>query len=164
MEILTAIESSALPTWIRESGSIWGYATVLTLHTLGLAILVGGNAAFALRMLGFGAGIALPAMVRLFRAMWIGFAINATTGVLLFAQDATTIVNEKLGLFSFKIGCITLGVILMILIRRSVYGRGIEAASIGGGTRALAALSLIVWIGAITFGRFMAYPGLLFGL
>ena len=41
MDFLAWIESAALSTWIRESGSLWSYPTVLFLHTLGLGLVVG---------------------------------------------------------------------------------------------------------------------------
>ena len=50
MEYLAALEGSAFSTWLRESTSIWAYPTVLTLHTVGLAVLVGAN--WALDLIG----------------------------------------------------------------------------------------------------------------
>ena len=38
------LENSAIGVWTRESPSIWAYPTVLTLHTIGLGMLVGANA------------------------------------------------------------------------------------------------------------------------
>ena len=35
------LEGSALGVWTRESPSIWAYPTILTLHTVGLGVLVG---------------------------------------------------------------------------------------------------------------------------
>jgi hypothetical protein len=43
MELLATLENSGFGTWLRESPSIWAYPAVLTLHTLGLGVLVGGN-------------------------------------------------------------------------------------------------------------------------
>ena len=40
-DLFTSIEGTALAAWVRESPSIWAYATILTLHTVGLAIVVG---------------------------------------------------------------------------------------------------------------------------
>ena len=61
MEILTSLEHSGVATWIRESPSIWGYPTILTLHTVGLAVLVGANWALDLRLLGVARQIPLTA-------------------------------------------------------------------------------------------------------
>ena len=50
MELLTVLEDSAFSTWLRESTSLWAYPTILTLHTVGLAVLVGLNATVDLRV------------------------------------------------------------------------------------------------------------------
>ena len=44
MDFAMWLESSAVGVWTRESPSIWAYPTVLTLHTVGLGVLVGANA------------------------------------------------------------------------------------------------------------------------
>ena len=48
-DIFASIEGSGLAAWTRESPSIWAYPTILTLHTFGLAIVVGANVVFLLR-------------------------------------------------------------------------------------------------------------------
>ena len=42
MRWLTWAEHTRVSEWILGSTSIWAYPTVLTLHTVGLAMLVGG--------------------------------------------------------------------------------------------------------------------------
>jgi hypothetical protein len=42
--VFTSLDQSAFSTWLLQSDSIWGYPTVLTLHTLGMMVLVGGGA------------------------------------------------------------------------------------------------------------------------
>ena len=86
MEWLTAVEGSGFAIWVRESNSIWAYPTVLTFHTIGLAVLVGANVAFDLRLLGFGSSLAMDDLRPLFRAMWVGFWVNAISGVMLLAK------------------------------------------------------------------------------
>jgi hypothetical protein len=154
METLTALENSGFATWLRESGSIWAYPLVLTLHTVGLALLVGGNFALDMRVLGAGQGIEVSALDRLFPVMWWGFAINAISGVLLFCADATT--KGTTTLFMFKLACIAAAVVVMVLMRRSIFGRG-AGASVTAGAKGLALVSLLLWTAAITAGRFMAY-------
>ena len=56
------------------------------LHTVGLALVVGPNAVLDLRLLGAGRGMPLAALRNVFRVMWIGFAINASTGLVLFVS------------------------------------------------------------------------------
>lgn len=155
MELLTALQESAFSVWLRESPSVWAYPTVLTLHTAGLAVLVGANAAFDLRLLGVGREIALAQMERFFPAMWIGFGINATTGAMLFAGDATT--KGVATVFMFKLAFIVAGVMLMVLLRRAVYGPGRDRAIVTPAAKTFAALSLLVWAAAIVAGRLQAY-------
>lgn len=155
LDTLASLEGSAFSIWVRESSTIWAYPTVLTLHTAGLAVLVGASCALDLRLLGFAKGIPLAALVKSFGVMWIGFWINAVSGVILFAAGATNF--GAMTLFWWKLVLIALGVINIVLIRRVVYGRGVEAASAGGAAKLLAATSLVLWIAAITTGRWTAY-------
>jgi hypothetical protein len=155
MDILTALENSALSIWLKESPSVWAYPTVLTLHTLGLGVLVGANWLLDLRLLGIAPAVPLSALARLFPAMWIGFWVNTISGVLLFAGDATTKGTTRL--FMFKLGLIAVGVVVIVLTRRTVYGDHPESPQVTAWSRVLAATSLVVWIAAIAAGRFMAY-------
>ena len=59
MGLLEAIEASGISTWVRESRSLFAYPMVLTLHTFGLAVIVGSSAVVDLRLLGFAAHIPL---------------------------------------------------------------------------------------------------------
>ena len=158
MELLTSLEGTAFSTWLREAGTIWAYPTVLTLHTVGLAILVGANAAFDLRLLGFGQAMELRPMEKLFRIMWIGFWINAVSGAMLFAADATT--KGTTMTFFIKLGFVTIGVVVILWLRRAVYRRPPGIVTVTSTTRALAVVSLLIWIAAIATGRLMAYPEL----
>ncbi len=159
-DFLLLVESAAFSTWLRESGSVWAYPTVLTAHTLGMGILVGANAALDLRLLGVARQIPLGPMVAIFRALWSGAAISAVTGVMLFCADATT--KGTTTVFFVKLGLIACAIVVAVMLRRKVYGQGAAAAAVVTATaRALAVASLVLWAGAITAGRFMAYltPG-----
>jgi hypothetical protein len=154
MEILTSLERSGVATWIRESPSIWGYPTILTLHTVGLAVLVGANWALDLRLLGVARQIPLTTLEQSFRVMWIGFWINALSGVALFAADATT--KGTTSVFMWKLGLIAVGVVVIALLKKIVYGQGVAPVA-GPAARTLAAVSLALWVVAIALGRWMAY-------
>jgi hypothetical protein len=155
MQLLTALENSGFSTWLKESPSIWAYPTVLTLHTLGLGMLVGANWALDLRLLGVAPSIPLPALTKLFRMMWIGFWINTASGVILFAADATT--KGTTTLFMSKLALVAVGVAIIVMIRRTLYTQGAEAPRIGTKAKILAATSIAIWIAAIAAGRYMAY-------
>ena len=153
MELLTALEDSAFSVFLRESTSLWAYPTILTLHTVGLAMLVGINAAFDLRVLGFANGVPLAKIEPLFRAMWIGFWINLITGAMLFATVATT--KGTAPVFLIKLGLVALGVTAVVGLRRSVFRE--TGPMITRSARSWAAASLVIWVAAIVTGRLMAY-------
>ena len=78
--MLTSLDAERVFHVALSSNSIWAYPTVLTLHTFGMMVLVGAALMIDLRLLGFGRGIPLQSMDRLFSVMWGAFALNAVTG------------------------------------------------------------------------------------
>jgi hypothetical protein len=151
------LEGSALGVWTRESPSIWAYPTVLTLHTVGLGMLVGANAVIDFCLLGFAPRLPLLSLVPLYRFMWAGFVINAVTGVVLFVGNATTKATQPV--FYIKLSLIAVALVITAAIRKSVERDPTLSDTHRGGASAarLAALSLVMWTGAIAAGRLMAY-------
>lgn len=155
VELLASLESSAFASWLRESGSIWAYPAVLTLHTLGLGVLVGASTVIDLRLLGAAPQMPLEPLRRLFPIMWWGFWVNAISGALLFATDATTKGTTRV--FMAKLVIIFVAVIVLRSIKRSVYGSDHIDNRPPVTVKALAAVSLALWLAAIITGRYMAY-------
>ena len=152
------LENTAIGVWTRESPSIWAYPTVLTLHTIGLGVLVGANAIIDLRLLGFAPRLPLPSLSPLYRFMWAGFAINAITGALLFVANATTKSTQPI--FYVKLALIAAALAITGAIRRAVAGEpstSHQPAPPVRSARRLAVVSLVLWTGAIAAGRLMAY-------
>jgi hypothetical protein len=165
-ELFASIEGSTLAAWVRESPSIWAYATILTLHTVGLAIVVGVNVVVDLRLLGRAPRIPVASLRALFPIMWAGFAVNLASGLLLFMADATIKSGQRV--FWVKLACITLALLVARTIAKRIgpaeAGHHIGIAEAGrhidlepGDLRALAVASLFLWAGAIVAGRLMAY-------
>ena len=162
MQFLASLENSGFGSWVRESSSLWAYPTILFMHTVGLGFLVGLNVAIDLRILGVAEKLPLAPFEKFCRVMWAAFWINTLSGTALLVADATTKLTNRV--FYIKMGCILFAVITMVAIRRRVFA---GAAADGGGAqrpgagtvRALAAASLVLWAGAITAGRLMAYFG-----
>ena len=167
-DFFATLEGLPISTWLRESNSIWAYPTMLTLHTLGLALLVGASAALDLRVLGWGRALALADLRPLFRWMWIGFWVNALSGVVLLAADATT--KAAAPMFLIKLGLVAVGVVVMAAQRREAFAPNVHLRQGYGGQaftrrdKSLALTSITVWFVAIAAGRLMAYPGLFFGI
>ena len=155
-EFLNTIEQSGLSTWIRESDSVFAYYFILLCHTLGLALLVGASTVVDLRLLGVASDLPLKPLERLFAIMWLGFWINATSGLfLLIAYPTKAFTNP---IFYIKLSLIALAVITMQRIKNRVFVSASlsEAARVARG-KMMAKVSLGLWIGAITAGRLLAY-------
>jgi hypothetical protein len=156
LSLLNQIEQSGLATTIHESGSLWGYPLILFLHTIGFGTLVGMNAAIDLRLLGFGAGIPLKSFEKMFRLMWAGFALNATTGSLLFIVDAVK--HGTNPAFWVKLTFVAAGLFILTRIRKDVFrASGNDEARILRHGKILGATSLGCWLIVISAARLMAY-------
>jgi hypothetical protein len=149
---LQSLESSSWSIWLKESPSIWGYPTLLFFHTLGIAFSAGPSVAVDLRILGFARRLPLPPMDAFFKVIWIAFAVNAASGAVLFASDATAKLANPA--FIVKMTCVLLAIVITVMIRRRVFG---DSQNNAGTSRYLAVASIICWFGAITAGRLMAY-------
>jgi hypothetical protein len=158
MDFLIAVENTALATWIRESPSLLAYATVLFLHAVGLALVVGFNAAVDLRILGVGKQIPISPLDRFYPVMVIGFWVNAVSGFgLMIASASQMLVNP---LFYLKLGLILLAVINLVILRTQVLRDPyVDKRPLPAKAKILATTSLLLWIGAITAGRLTAYLG-----
>ena len=166
LELLEAIESSAYPTFVRESPSLTAYTLVLSLHAMGLAVVVGLSTAIALRLLGVARDIPLAPLGRLFPIMYVGFWVNALSGLALLAANARGMLGNPL--FYVKIAFVVGGIVVMRLLRRAVFNDRLGSTDEPPqSARKLAVASLACWMLAIIAGRLTAYPYLIayyFGL
>lgn len=142
------LENTSVALWVGES--LWAYPFMLSLHAIGLAVVVGILSMLDLRILGSFKGIKTAAFLPLIKFAWIGFLINATSGVFLFTSQATTFAQSKP--FLIKISCIFVGAILTKVIQ----GKLKESAD-DSSMKGLAVASLALWLVAITAGRLTAY-------
>ena len=156
MDFLVWLQSRPVAIWVAESTSLFAYPTFLLFHTIGLAVVVGANVVLDLRVLGAGRHIPLDTLRTIFAPMWIGFALNAVSGAVLFAAAAEFTGVKPI--FYVKLGLILAAMIVMSLIRRFVFGalRGPDKP-IPRAAQGLALASLLLWAGAITAGRYTAY-------
>jgi hypothetical protein len=154
MDFLVRIEESGFSQWVKGADSLFAFPGILLLHTIGMGLVVGINATFDLRILGFAPSVRLRAFEKFFPVMWTGFWINAITGAILLAVNVTKLTHNPD--FYVKLAFIALAVINMQLLRKKIYGS--EEAPSGTG-KLLAVTSLIFWLGAITSGRLLAYVG-----
>jgi hypothetical protein len=154
-EILNTIEQTGLSRWVRYSPSIFGFYFILLCHTIGLSLLVGGNAVVDLRILGIAQGIPLKPMKDLFKFMFVGLGINVTTGLLLLTGYPTKALTD----FDFyiKLSFIALGVITMFKVYDRVFkDPSLSEAEMIQRGKTLAKFSLFFWIFAVWAGRMLS--------
>ena len=158
VDFLQRLQDSSFGVWVSTSPSLLAYPTILTLHTVGLAMVVGSNTVLNLRIFGIGRLVPFDALRPTFRVMALGLVVNVSTGLALFISEAaekgTTVI------FWIKLAVIAAALIVATLIRRRVFGATSSTATISEashGLRALAVLSCVLWTGAIFAGRLMAY-------
>ena len=150
------LENTSVALWVGES--LWAYPFWLSLHVIGLAVVVGIFSMRDLRLLGMFRGLRPAAFLSLSKFAWIGFIVNAISGGFLFTSQATTFVNSTP--FLLKISFIVVGMVLATVIQSRLRGELADAdgdATIGGSTKLIALLSLLCWMAAIVTGRLIAY-------
>ena len=156
-EFLQRLQDSDVGYWVSTAPTIWAYPTILMLHTIGLAMVVGPNAVLDLRLLGAGSRVPISELRPVFRIMVVGFLINASTGIALFISEATE--KGVAWIFYVKLTIIAVALLVAARLRRQVFTRGgaSPADPVSSGVKMLAVASLALWFGAITAGRLMAY-------
>ena len=148
------LQSLSLSTWIAESDSIWSFPTVLFLHSVGMGLSAGSAFIVGLRLLGVGHPLPVSSLRVLFKIFWGGFVLNLVTGSVLFGAHATT--TGYVPMYYAKLALILIGVILVFPMRRFVDSDASDGV-IPARLKAVALVSLGVWIGVITTGRLIAY-------
>jgi len=152
--VLTWLESTRLAVLLAESPSVWGFATVLTLHTAGMALLVGASWVLDMRVLGINRRVPLSAYRWVFPVVAIGLLVNVVTGAMLFMRSAT-----KWGTaipFLVKMLLVIASVAVLAPLRSHVL-RNDAGTEVSGNLRLLGIASILAWTGAVTAGRLLAY-------
>src|SRR4029434_6985889 len=96
VQYLDWIENTWFGIWVRESGSIWSYPMIITLHSYGMAMLVGVSAVIDLRLLGFASRVPLASLRRLFLLIRVGFWISLASRVALTIGRGGTLLISAL--------------------------------------------------------------------
>jgi len=155
MAFLEWLQFSPLGSFVAET--LWAYPLFETLHTLGMALLLGSLGLIDLRILGYKPELPIAGTLDLLPLAWIGFTVNLISGLALFVSDAVYFWESTT--FRIKLVLILLAGINVFILSQSVF----REARLGGAVaptsrhRLLAGSSLAFWIGAIIAGRLIAY-------
>lgn len=151
--IMSWIEHSRLHDVLIDSA--WAFPVFEIVHFIGLVMLFGSVAAVDLRLLGVGASIPVSAVLRFLPVAALGFALNAISGTMfLFSDPYRYFPNVAFRLKILAIVLAGLNAAWFILTAGSErQGNGTHNVA----DKALAASSLLLWLGVITLGRAIPY-------
>jgi hypothetical protein len=146
-------------TWVGVlvAESLWGYPALETVHTIGMAMLIGSLGLINLRVLGFKPDLPMLGTGQLLPLAWTGFTLNAISGALLFTSDAVYFFNSWT--FRIKMLLILLAGINAALLGKRVFREAASTAPVAveSSTKLIALTSLVFWFGAVCAGRLIAY-------
>jgi len=154
--IFRAIEATGLSVWIREADSYFSFWMILSVHAIGMGVLVGASVLIGLRVLGFAPDLPLAPLKRFYRFIWVGFWIQVASGILLLVAYPTKSLTNPL--FYLKLTLIGLAVASMQMLRNRVFAdSSLNEATMMARGRLFAIWSLVFWVAAVTAGRLLAY-------
>jgi hypothetical protein len=157
-DLASAIANTEFFTALRESGL--PYPIVMSTHLSSIAIFGGAILMTDLRILGF--AMKSMTITEVFRQtrIWkrIGFCIMITMGLLLGCAKLDKYYDNPY--FIIKISLLCLVGVHALVFRPLVYKRTEEldrAPAVPGVAKTAAWLSLILWVGILSMGRWIAY-------
>ena len=157
--LLDWVQQTSLAVQIRDS--LFAFPLLEAVHVIGLAIVFGTVAIVDLRLLG------LASLDRPFGRLagdtlkWTlgGFVVAAVTGALMFITNATVYFHNVY--FRAKVVLLVLAalnaLVFELTARRTVAEWDAAPASPPPLARAVATLSLVIWIGVIVTGRMIGF-------
>jgi hypothetical protein len=156
--LIASLEGSRFATGIRNS--LYLFPLIESVHVIGLTMVFGTIVIIDLRLLG------LASTRRRFSALavdvlkwtWLAFGVTVTTGLLMFVTNAgayfpNVYFRAKMALLALS-GLNTLA--FQLTARRSIgsWDRNNAAPAAG---KAVAAVSLVLWISVIVLGRWVGF-------
>jgi hypothetical protein len=156
LQFFTWLEATAYSTWLRESDAIYGFPTILTVHTVSMGFLAGISATIDLRILGVAPRAPLMEMRRFLPVMWAAFWISVVTGInLVIAYPTKALTNP---IFYMKLTLIGLSLFMVRLISsRVLTDPQLDEGPVPRNVRGLAAISILCWLLVIWAGRALPY-------
>ncbi len=154
---LERLENTELAIWVGES--MHGYPLMLSLHALGMAMVVGVFAVLGFRLLGLFNSLPLSSFISPVRIAWLGLLLNGLSGMALFTSQATLLVAHTpflIKLVSVACGGIAGGWVHWRLRNSASLDEDGEVR-LDVQFRLLGLVSLASWTVAVFAGRLIAY-------
>lgn len=156
MTILESLEASFIADWFIDS--LYAYPAMLTVHGIGMSIVIGILFIFNLRLLGLFKSIDIAAFKSLLKLAWAGFLINFISGCILFVQKASSFIENWA--FLLKIAGVLIGTIMTVYLHKILKQQAdtwISENNIVLSAKVLAFTSIGLWSLVIIAGRIVGY-------
>ena len=150
------VGSSWLHDWINLTP--WVYPTMEIIHFTGLSILFGSLLVVDLRVAGFASFINMRAAMKFIPLAILGFSLNLLSGAALFSWSPDTFI-ANVG-FQWKMGLIMIAGLNALWFW---FGEHAKLVKLADGeqaeptAKAIAIISLLLWLGVISVARWMAF-------
>jgi hypothetical protein len=155
---LRGLQATSVATGIRDSLVL--FPLLEATHVLGLSLMVGTIVVIDLRLLG------VASQERSFQRVssdlmtwaWGAFALTACAGALMFTTNADVYFHNVY--FRMKVALLALAAVNVIVFRLTAYRtlpRWDRAPSAPASGRAVAVVSLVIWVAVIFAGRMIGF-------
>jgi hypothetical protein len=153
--LLEFLEASALSQWLVVSMA--GGPTLLALHSVGMAVVVGLSLVVTLRLYRVLPGLRAELMPRLLALAAWGFALSVVTGLGFFITRGPDYVAS--GVFLAKMALVVVGAGLTAWLWRLLrpLARTPDVPAIDDAAKSVSLAATLTWLGAVVAGRMIAY-------
>jgi len=158
--VLEWLGTSPYAEWVDES---WGWPLALTIHALGMAVVVGFMAIITLRLLGAFPNMPYSSLGKLIPYIWVAVVLQAISGFTLWVTKPAQYLGDVMFDTKFTlviVACIAMGV-FHSTFRREVAGWEAAGTVTSRGIK-VAAVAFLLWAAVTIGGRLTAYLGSLY--
>jgi hypothetical protein len=152
------LEQTSIGTTIRES--LWLFPVIETVHIFGIILLVGGTSILDLRLMGltFRDEPVTKLARRFLPWAWAGFIIQVTTGLLMFASEATKMyINTAFQIKMLMILAAGLNAFIFHSLAYQSVDKWEKDPVAPVSARIAGLVSILFWFGIVAAGRWIAY-------
>jgi hypothetical protein len=160
MNVLEWLATSSYATWVDES---WGWPLALTIHALGMAVVVGLMSIIGLRLFGAFRTVPYTALNKLIPLIWIAVVFQAISGFTLWMSKPGQYLGDVM--FDTKFSLVVIATIAMwyfhVTMKREAAAWE-TAGAVPPRALKIAAAAWFLWAAVTIGGRLTAYLGSLY--
>jgi hypothetical protein len=150
-------------SWAVRGGVPWIWPAAETIHFIGLCLLVGAVGLLDMRLVGWRwtKGLPVGPLERLVPWGILGFSLCLVTGVMFYSGDPFQYIDNTI--FWIKMAFIAAAGLNVLYFYASGLSRVVDGTPAGEdvprAAKVVGALSLVLWVGVIYWGRMLPFLG-----